>query len=238
MEKENFKIWLIKNGYSTNTSTSYSNSIDRISKHLSEKRNENIDVYRINDLSTIKKLVESYSTVGNYSEIGNEGHGTVRNAIKALYKFKENSDNLSYELAYEEIEEEELTDLSITNFSYERDLRNSMVSQIAELFPEYKIFGNQNEGIEYLIEGKKIDILLEKSNGELLAVELKAGVANFKVFGQISMYLGLLMNRFPDKKIKGCIVAGGIDSTLKSAAITTNLISLKTYKMKLELQDE
>jgi len=238
MEKEKFKIWLIRNGYADNTSTSYSYAIDKISKHLSEKRNEDIDVYGINDLPTIKKLVESYSTVGNYSETGNEGRGTVRNAIKAFYKFKENAEDISYELAEEEIESEELTDLSITNFSYERDLKNSMVSQIAELFPEYKIFGNQNEGIEYLIEGKRIDILLEKSNGELLAVELKSGVANFKVFGQLSMYLGLLMDRFPERQIKGCIVAGEIDLTLKSATKTTNLISLKTYRMKLELQDE
>lgn len=238
MEKEKFKIWLIRNGYAENTSTSYSYAIDRISKHLSEKRNEKINVYEINDLPTIKKLVESYSTVGNYSEIGNEGRGTVRNAIKALYKFKEHTIDLSYGLPVEEIETDELTDLSITNFSYERDLKNSMVSQIAELFPEYKIFGNHNEGVEYLIEGKRIDILLEKSDGELLAVELKSGVANFNVFGQLSMYLGLLMDRFPDKHIKGCIVAGEIDLTLKSATKTTNLISLKTYKMKLELQNE
>ncbi|PVW13166.1 endonuclease NucS domain-containing protein [Marixanthomonas spongiae] len=238
MEKEKFKIWLIRNGYADNTSISYSYAIDKISKHLSEKRNENIDVYEINDLPIIKKLVESYSTVGNYSKTGNEGRGTVRNAIKAFYKFKENAEDISYELADEEIESEELTDLSITNFSYERDLKNSMVSQIAELFPEYKIFGNQNEGVEYLIEGKRIDILLEKSDGELLAVELKSGVANFKVFGQLSMYLGLLMERFPEREIKGCIVAGEIDLTLKSATKTTNLISLKTYRMKLELQDE
>lgn len=238
MDKEKFKIWLIRNGYAENTSTSYSYAIDRISKHLSEKRNEKINVYEINDLPTIKKLVDSYSIVGNYSEIGNEGRGTVRNAIKALYKFKEHTIDLSYGLPDEEIETEEQKDLSIINFSYERDLKNSMVSQIAELFPGYKIFGNHNEGVEYLIDGKRIDILLEKSDGELLAVELKSGVANFNVFGQVSMYLGLLMDRFPDKQIKGCIVAGEIDLTLKSATKTTNLISLKTYKMKLELQNE
>lgn len=237
MEKEIFKKWLIRNGYSNNTSTSYSYAIDKISRHLSEKRNEIIDVYAIDNLSAIKNLVESYSTVGNYSEVGNEGNGTVRNAIKAFYKCKINTDSLTYELADEEIENEEITDSLTTNFSYERDLKNSMVSQIAELFPDYKIFGNQNEGVEYLIEGKRIDILLEKLDGQLLAVELKSGVANFKVFGQLSMYLGLLMERFPDKQIKGCIVAGEIDFTLKSAAITTNLISLKTYKMKLELQN-
>ena len=56
MEKEKFKTWLTKNGYAENTSTSYSYAIDKISKHLSGKRNEIIDVYKISDLSTIKKL--------------------------------------------------------------------------------------------------------------------------------------------------------------------------------------
>ena len=238
MKKQKFKTWLIKNGYADNTSTSYSYSIDRISKHLSEIKNEKINLYEINDLNFIKKLVESYSAIGNYSEIGNEGRGTVRNAIKKFYSFKENVNDLTYDLDDEEIENDDVTDLSITNFNYERDLKNSMVSQISELFPEYKIYGKNNEGIEYLIDGKRIDILLEKNDGCLLAVELKSGVANFKVFGQVSMYLGLLMNRFPDKQIKGCIVAGEIDLTLKNATKTTNSISLKTYKMNLELQDE
>jgi len=40
-----------------------------------------------------------------------------------------------------------------------------MVLQINELFPEYKIYGENSEGIEYLIESKKIDILLEKDDG-------------------------------------------------------------------------
>lgn len=240
MEKEKFKAWLIKNGYSENTSMSYSYAIDKISKHLSEKRNENIDVYAINDLYTLKKLVESYSTSGKYSDFGHEGRGTVRNSIKSFYRFKQNIDDLSYELTDEvdEVGNDETTDLPITNFSYERDLKNSMVSQINELFPEYKIFGDKNEGVEYLIEGKRIDILLTNEKGALLAVELKSGVANFKVFGQLSMYLGLLMERFPEKEIKGCIVASEIDQTLKSATKITNLITLKTYKMKLELQDE
>jgi RecB family endonuclease NucS len=118
--------------------------------------------------------------------------------------------------------------------SYEKDLKNSMVSQIDELFPEYKIFGENNEGVEYPIDGKRIDILLEKSNGTLLAIELKPGIANYKVFGQTSMYLGLLMEKFPQREVRGCIVAGEIDSTLKSAAKTTSMIKLKTYKLKDE----
>jgi len=240
MEKEKFKKWLIKNGYSENTTNSYSYAIDKISKHLSEKRNEKIDVYSINDLSVLKKLEQLYSTTGNYSEFGYEGKGTVRNAIKAFRKYKENSENFTYEIGNETETELEVGEMNETNrnFSYERDLKNSMISQINELFPEYEIYGENNKGVEFLIEGKRIDILLEKNDGSLLAVELKSGIANFKVFGQISMYLGLLMERFPNKEIRGCIVAGEIDNTLKSATKTNNLVELKTYKMKLELTNE
>jgi len=106
------------------------------------------------------------------------------------------------------------------------------------LFPNYQIFGFENEGIEYLIGGKRIDILLEKTNGDLLAVELKSGIANFKVFGQVSMYLGLLMEKFPEREIKGCINAGKIDDSLKNASRITKLVELMTYTMKLELTTE
>ena len=45
--------------------------------------------------------------------------------------------------------------------SYESDLQKSLISQSEELFPEYQIFGDNVEGIEYSINGKRIDLLLE-----------------------------------------------------------------------------
>ncbi len=126
-------------------------------------------------------------------------------------------------------------------FKYENDLQDSMVFQINELFPEYKIFGENNEGVEYRISGKRIDILLEKHNGDLLVIELKSGIADRDVHGQISMYIGLLMEKFPERVIKGFIIAGKMDDNLKYAVKTTDHIGLKTYKMKfikLELNDE
>ncbi len=93
-------------------------------------------------------------------------------------------------------------------------------------------------GVEYSIDGKKIDVLLENLTGtELVAVELKSGIADFKVFGQISMYIGLLMNLFPEKKISGVIVAGAIDPSLKHACATSDRIFLKVYRMSIELDD-
>jgi hypothetical protein len=57
------------------------------------------------------------------------------------------------------------------------------------------------------------------------------------VFGQISMYLGLLKIQFPDKSITGVIVAGAIDDSLRHACAITDKVSLKIYRMSIELED-
>lgn len=125
------------------------------------------------------------------------------------------------------------------NFTYEKDLQTALVRQAENLFNGYKIFGENLDGIEYTISGKRIDLLLENnSDNSLLAIELKSGIADFKVFGQISMYLGLLSKEFPDKKLNGIIIAGKIDESLKNACLLTDKIKLMTYKMELLLETE
>jgi hypothetical protein len=128
----------------------------------------------------------------------------------------------------------------INNFTYERDLQNSLISQAENLFPNYKIYGNY-DGVEYTIDGRRIDLLLENKNEKkLLAIELKAGATDFKTFGQISMYLGLLSKHFPDipkENISGIIIAGEIDQTLKDACLITDKIKLMEYTMKLSLEE-
>tara|TARA_R110000744_G_scaffold149756_2_gene262926 strand:+ start:423 stop:1178 length:756 start_codon:yes stop_codon:yes gene_type:complete len=250
MDAEKFKNWLEFNGKPHVT----------IQNRISNCRNvENyegdLDQHYIKDygLSLLKKLSYSTSDERNNSPANHKipidgnmrnGSATLKQAVNLYMSFKkengidfkEYNNSLLNEKEFADNEDFDYIENS-NNFSYEKDLKTSMVSQITELFPEHKIYGENNEGIEYLIEGKKIDILLEKNDGSLFAIELKSGTANYKVFGQLSMYLGLLMDKFPEKTIRGCIVAGEIDNTLKSATKTTELVMLKTYKMKLELQD-
>lgn len=231
------------------TAYSYTKSIAKISKHYSEQIGKNVDLYSLTDLGKLKDIAEKYGKLGKYSKFGELGNGTNRAAINALCRFRESNLNLGRNIVITEesisnevVDDDQIVESPennvVTNFSYEKDLKNAMIFQINDLFPEYKIFGIENEGVEYLIEGKRIDILLEKIDGSLLAVELKTGCADFRVFGQISMYLGLLSDRFPDKLIRGCIIAGEIDTTLRSAVKTSDKIDLMTYSMKLELNKE
>ena len=250
MEAEKFKNWLEFNGKPRNTIQNRISNCRNVENHEGD-----LDQHFIKDygLSLLEKLSYSTSDERNNSPAkhkipidGNmrNGSATLKQAVNLYMSFrkdngidfKEHHNNISTENELSNDEDFDYIENS-NNFSYEKDLKTSMVSQISELFPEYKIYGKNNEGIEYIIEGKRIDILLEKNDGSLFAIELKSGTANYKVFGQLSMYLGLLMDKFPEKEIRGLIVAGEIDNTLKSATKTTGLIELKTYKMKLELQN-
>ncbi len=250
MNTDKFKEWLEQKEYTLNT----------IQNRISNCRNVesyegDLDEHFQKDYgaSLIERL--SYSTADERDSLppnhkvpisGNirNGSATLKQAVRLYMDFmKENKADYKLNNAITNtharlVDEDDMDYIeNSNNFSYEKDLKASMVSQIKEFFPDYKIYGENNEGIEYLIGSKRIDILLEKDDGSLLAIELKSGIANYKVFGQLSMYLGLLMDKFPEKEIKGCIVAGKIDDTLKSATRTTDLVSLKTYRMRLELLD-
>lgn len=236
-------------GKKPNTAYAYANSINRISQHYSEQTNNKINIYREKDINLIRKISSEYTTSGKYAEFGNKGRGTIRNAIAAYVRFLEHinmGSNLSsaessdsQEALFEERNEidDEITSNNY-NFTYENDLKYSLIMQVDQLFPGYQIFGNNNEGVEFQIEGKRIDLLLENiENGSLLAIELKSGEADFRVFGQISMYLGLLSKHFPNKTATGVIIAGEINDTLQNACLITDKIKLKTYQMQLTLID-
>jgi hypothetical protein len=251
MESEKFKKWLEFNGKPINTIQNRISNCRNVENYEGDLDNHFIKDY---GLSLLEKLSYSTSDERNNSPAkhkvpidGNmrNGSATLKQAVNLYMSFRKDNGidfkefNKSTLIESESLDDEDFDYVEISNnFSYERDLKASMLFQITELFPEHKIYGENNEGVEYLIGGKRIDILLEKKDGSLFAIELKSGNANYKVFGQLSMYLGLLMEKFPEKEISGCIVAGEIDNTLKSATKMTKLITLKTYKMKLELQNE
>jgi len=230
-----FRDWLVQQGKAS-AAKSYPQAIKFISDHYSEATGQKTDVYAINDQVLISQIAHDYSQSGKFSHYGYEQHSRFRAAISRYAEFFVQHDQLErFQPTQDEIE---ILIPIETNFAYEKDLQVSVCAQISELFPGYGIFGGNSVGIEYAIGGKRIDILLEKKDiGDLLAVELKSGTADYKVFGQISMYIGLLLSQFPSRIISGVIVAGAIDPGLKHACATTDRVALKVYRMSVELDD-
>lgn len=218
---DKFKIYLTER-LSQNSVTSYIAGLRYLSKDYGS------DILQISDITQANKLKERYGLQGDKRSVGEYGNGTARNAMNKYANFLEDSVSLVCQPTQ-----------SISNpipesnrkFTYEHDLHITLETQISELFPGYSLVGS-----EYSIEGVRIDLLLERDN-ELLVIELKAGIAKYEVFGQISMYLGLIQDKFPDYKVYGLIIANEIHKGLTAACKTNASISCKKYTMKLALDN-
>ena len=197
--EDKFYNYLISIGRKPNTAYSYKNAINQISKHYSEREQQQINVYVVIDPTKISEIAKSYRQDGIYSKAGNTGNGTWRNAIARYSEFFENQSVpiVGVEHSDNPNSSEELDGQEQQVNCAERVLQRALCSQVAELFPGYKIYGENKQGIEYGIGNRRIDILLEHlETSDLLVVELKSGEADYRVFGQISMYMGLLQDKF------------------------------------------
>lgn len=74
----------------------------------------------------------------------------------------------------------------------EKDIENLIATYPEEFFPgeDFKLIGQQ-----YIIEGKKIDILFEDKFGRKVIVEIKRGILTREAAGQIAEYYGLLKEK-------------------------------------------
>lgn len=238
--EQQFINWLISREYAAGTVQSYSQAIPQISEHYSRETNTQTNIFLITGQEEVSEITRDYSQIGRFSDFGYKQHSRYRNAIARYSDFFVHRNQV--DVANENIENIEMHAQEInnsqTNFVYERDLQSTLCTQISELFPSYEIYGEANLGVEFSVDGNRIDVLLEHiETGDLLAVELKSGIADYRVFGQIAMYLGLLQNKFSEKSISGVIVAGAIDDSLRNACAITDKIELKIYRMSIEIEN-
>lgn len=237
--EQQFKNWLLNvRGVQDPTANSYANAIHQISEHYSQNTDTQTNIYEIEEQNRVSEIAHDYSQVGRFSEFGYRQHSRFRAAISRYSEFFVHHNDIHGGEDINPAEPPQDYEEQDTNFAYEKDLQTTLCAQISALFPGYRIFGQHNTGVEYAIGGRRIDVLLEHiETNDLLAVELKSGLADYRVFGQISMYIGLLQNQFPDKKITGVIVAGKVHESLMQACAITDRVSIKVYRMSLELED-
>ena len=108
---ERFQNYLRNREYAENTVYAYSNAINRISNHMSELRGDSINLYNLYDIPRLEKIKDTYDVNGDHSDVGYEGHGTVRNAIRRFVEFrKERKNKIEVDLSDNLLEEQELVE--------------------------------------------------------------------------------------------------------------------------------
>ena len=87
----------------------------------------------------------------------------------------------------------------------EKDIENLVAQYPDDFFPkeQLKLISQQ-----YVVEGKRFDILFEDKHHRKVIVEIKLGILSREVSGQIVEYYGLLKSKFPCGQARLCNLAG------------------------------
>lgn len=151
------------------TAYNYARSIDKISKHYSENTGRYLDIYNETDLDLLKNIAKEYGLEGKYSDFGNYGNGTVRNAIATYIRFLE---SIETEQKLETFSQENLT-LDIQKLVYilnnDEVKKNNWTKYIIEFHKSWLKHGD-NISLKAdgkYIWGKRILIDLNKIIGEV-----------------------------------------------------------------------
>ena len=137
-EDTQYILMQILNDYGDNV---FRKALKAVRGHINYIKND------LNKSSNVEKMYYELIKKHNINDEGNIGL-TVKSEIEEENDFEINS---------------KLNNNTI-DITYERDLQKALVRQVENLFEGYKIFGENLIGVEYQIEGKRIDLLLESES--------------------------------------------------------------------------
>lgn len=95
-------------------------------------------------------------------------------------------------------------------------------------------------GQQYATEVGIIDILAKDMKGDFVVIELKRAESGYKVIGQVLNYMGWVQDKLAThgQKVRGMIVVGKADNTLRSALKpVADKVMLKEYRVKMDFID-
>ena len=118
-------------------------------------------------------------------------------------------------------------------FGLERDLQRALRANIEQLEPGLKIIDG---GVERSIEGGRIDITAEDSEGCLVVIELTAGRAELTAIGQLLSYMGSVDNDL-NRPIRGILVPNDFHPRLVLAARAVAEITLMAYSFQFSFNE-
>jgi predicted RecB family endonuclease len=152
--------------------------------------------------------------------------------IRSLGAIKANFTRGNYK-EYEQGVLKELVDS--TRLSLERDLQRALFANLDII---EKGLSPYKQGVEYPIEGGRIDILALSKSKNFVAIELKAGVADVDALTQLWTYMAWVSTKIPSAgKTRGIIIANEFTDRLKLAVSMAMGVQLKRYKMNFLIDD-
>lgn len=122
-------------------------------------------------------------------------------------------------------------------FAAETDLRNFLSKNLECIEPGLHLYQQDGRsGIEFFIEGGRIDILALDRENRFVLLELKLSRGRNKALGQLLYYMGWVDENLGNGPCRGIIVAKEITDDLLLAVRRANGVSLDKYKLSFTLE--
>lgn len=118
-------------------------------------------------------------------------------------------------------------------FGLERDLQRALRSSINHLETGLEII---DDGAEKTVAAGRIDITAKDEEGQIVIIELKAGVAQPEAIAQLLAYMATIENPH-GKPVRGILVASDFHPRVVHAAQAVSNLSLKSYSIQFSFND-
>jgi hypothetical protein len=213
-----FRNWFARRGYKNstyNTHNSFLNRIDELVGGLDEKINaEGIDA--------ILKWAKG-ADGGPFEKYASQSRSVLNRYVEFLIDAQSPTNALD-----EESDLEEASDPAI--FHVEREMQSAVRKQLELLESGLR---EADGGLEVSVATGRIDILAEDRNGNLVVIELKAGLCPS---GAIEQVLGYAEALFADrgKPVRAYLIASEFSDRHLAAAKRVRDLELRTYEFSLK----
>ncbi len=176
----------------------------------------------------LDEFIESYWEIGRSAF----GEATIRRLLKLAQEFENYVNGQLPEEECLSVSEE-----SSFEFALESHLRDFLVKDLEHIESGLRLYrSDERSGVEYPVEGGRIDILAVDKNENLVVIELKLSQGRNKVLGQLLYYMGWVDANLSNTPCRGIVIASEISKELVTAVSRAPGVKLFFYKMSFSVE--
>ena len=121
-------------------------------------------------------------------------------------------------------------------FALEAHLRDFLVKNLGAIEPGLKLYQTEEQsGVEFVIDGGRIDILAVDATGRFVVIEVKLSRGRNKALGQLLYYMGWVDRHLGKGPCRGIIIASDIAEELAIAVLRVSGVTLFRYHMNFSV---
>ena len=134
-------------------------------------------------------------------------------------------------------DEEASEDSSSFEFALEAHLRDFLARNLNQIEAGLRLFEQDGRsGVEFPVDGGRIDILAVDRDGKYVAIELKLAQGRNRALGQLLYYMGWIDRNLGREPCRGIVIASEISEELTIAVSRAPGVGLYRYRMNFSLE--